>query len=139
MCQRLKSLRNGFLIPAGILREPDSALKRADLIVINSSDMVTESRLSEIEERIAVYSQGKLIRAKYAPVRLRRLLDGEVFKLEDFKNEPFTAISAIGDNSGFKKLLEKSGINAVRQLDFRDHHWYNIDESSGWTLLFTRS
>ena len=124
----LNPFGNGFLIPAGVLREPVSALNRADLVVITSSDLVSEASLLEIEKIISRYCHGKILRAKYAPVRLRRVLDGESFKLEDFKNEPFSAVSAIGENSGFTKLLEKSGINAVRQLDFRDHHWYNIDE-----------
>ena len=124
----LNPFGNGSLIPAGSLREPVSALGRAGIVVITSSDLVTESELAAVEDRVSRYCQGRVITAKYVSVRLKRVLDGAFFGLDDFKNKPFTAVSAIGENLGFQKLLEKSGINAVQRLDFRDHHWYNIDE-----------
>jgi len=127
----LNPFGNNCLIPAGILREPPSALRRADLVVITSADLVPEEKLSAIENTIARYFSGKTIRAKYSPVCLKRGIDAREFKLEEFKNDVFTAVSALGENSGFKKLLEKSGINADNHLDFRDHHWYNLKEVVG--------
>ena len=124
----LNPFGNGLLIPAGILREPVSALKRAGLVIITSSDLVSEHALKAVETRIKRNFEGKLLRARYAPKSIKRIFDGQTFALDELKSGPFTAFSAIGENSGFKKLLEKSGINVASQLDFRDHHWYNLEE-----------
>ena len=40
---------NGFLIPAGILREPLNSLKRADIVIITKSDLVDKERLSMLK------------------------------------------------------------------------------------------
>lgn len=126
----LNPFGNGFLIPAGILREPLSALERADLVIITNSDLADESSVSRLEAEIKKYCPGKVVRAGYAAKSLKRVTDGQVFKLNSALGEPVTALSAIGENAGFKKMLEKTGINAIEQLDFRDHHWYNLDDIS---------
>jgi tetraacyldisaccharide 4'-kinase len=124
----LNPFGNGCLIPAGILREPLSALERADLVVITSSDLVSDEHLSLIEKEVSGYTQAKIIKAKYAPKGFKRITDSQLFAIDDLRKDKFCALSAIGENSGFKKLLEKHGINTSSWLDFRDHHWYNLDE-----------
>lgn len=124
----LNPFGNGHLIPAGILREPLSALERADIIVITNSDLADENAVAGVEAEVKKYCRGKVVRARYAPKSLKRVIDGQSFKLNSMLGEPVTALSAIGENAGFKKMLEKTGINAIEQLDFRDHHWYNLDD-----------
>ena len=97
-------------------------------LAVSGLKVKSYAALAGIEAEVKKYCTGKIIRARYAPKGAKRIIDGEVFKLNSLIAEPVTAVSAIGENSGFKKLLEKTGINAVEQLDFRDHHWYNLDD-----------
>ena len=66
----------GRLLPAGALREPVSALRRADLIILTRADM-TESA-GEIREAIAnVVGNTPIIESRHAPTRLYHLGKGE--------------------------------------------------------------
>jgi len=124
----LNPFGNGCLIPAGILREPLEALERADLVVITSSDLIGDEQLSLLEKEISGYTQAKIITARYVPKGFKRIIDSQLFPIESLRKDKFCALSAIGENSGFKKLLKKYSFNPTLWLDFRDHHWYNLDE-----------
>ena len=43
---------NGLTIPAGVLREPVSAINRADLIVLTHTDEISEKTLEKITQRL---------------------------------------------------------------------------------------
>jgi len=115
---------NGRLLPAGILREPPSALSRAGLIVLTNSDVVPPDTVVEAEGRIAACSAAPVLRSGRRALDLRCIID----EATDLLAIDVIALSAVGDNESFKKTLEQNGMNIVRQYAFRDHHWFSLQD-----------
>jgi tetraacyldisaccharide 4'-kinase len=115
------------LIPFGKLREPLEKLKDADAILLTRC----ESSSPEQQQ----YWQNFL--TKFAPqsqfIKMQSLFAGlfdfanKRLKPEDFPSECI-AFSAIGKPESFIKQLQKAGIEAIKQVDFRDHHYYSDSE-----------
>ncbi|MHB9155711.1 MAG: tetraacyldisaccharide 4'-kinase [Endomicrobiales bacterium] len=122
------SFGNGLLIPAGILREPLSALKRAGIIILVNADSLDASGLERLEKEISRHSAAPVLRARYRPSALASLRTGSRVPPETLKGKQVLALSAIAGNSGFLRFLGKCGFSVENALDFRDHHWYNIKE-----------
>ncbi|NPB06789.1 MAG: tetraacyldisaccharide 4'-kinase [Aquificae bacterium] len=101
------------LLPAGRLREPLSALKRADALVLSYQELEP----FEIKTDKPVF---KLLR------RFSFLYDASFKKrpLELLRGKPVVAFAGLGDNEQFFKTLERLGIKPVKKLSFPDHHRY---------------
>ncbi|MCX5782105.1 MAG: tetraacyldisaccharide 4'-kinase [Elusimicrobia bacterium] len=119
----LNPFGNGLLIPSGILREPLSSLKRADIVVLNNCDL--SKNTESIEKKLISEAGIQPIRAEYNPVQLTRIKDKKISAISELKDKPIVALSAIGENIGFKKTLEKLGLNVIQHFKFRDHHWFS--------------
>ncbi|MGV6989432.1 tetraacyldisaccharide 4'-kinase [Testudinibacter sp. P80/BLE/0925] len=95
---------NGFLMPAGPLRELPSRLKQADAVVCNGA----AAQAQEIQMRL---------RANVAV----NLLTQEERRLSDFIGQPLVAMAAIGNPQRFFNMLNSLGLNVVKQKAFVDH------------------
>ena len=100
---------NGFVIPAGPLRENLSALKRVDCIVINGEKNIN------IENKI--YNKNKEIKIFYTKYKPKNI--------EDFKNKKIIAFAGIGNPVNFFNLLTKQNINVIQKINFPDHYNYS--------------
>lgn len=131
------------LLPRGFLREPLSALRRADLIVLTRVDQVTPDDLIQIRRRI------KRIRGVDDCVEVSfpsRHLTNSRGETDDWKSfmtagdQParIVALCGIGNPAAFRKLLEQQGITLSPDA-FRiypDHHRYtreDIDQLKVWS------
>ncbi|MDR3253352.1 MAG: tetraacyldisaccharide 4'-kinase, partial [Endomicrobium sp.] len=116
---------NGMLIPAGILRENPKALKRADLIIITNSDMISDAALKKLKEILFILSNKEPVVTYYGDFEYKTLDLETNFDLELLKNSDVYSLSAIGFNEGFKNSIEKSGIKVKDSVVLRDHSYYN--------------
>jgi tetraacyldisaccharide 4'-kinase len=98
-----RRLGNGFLLPAGPLREPASRLREADIVLVNGRGGEAEYSM-ELRE-----------------VGVRPLRGGAEGRLEDFSGQSVHAVAGIGNPQRFFDLLEEQGIDA-RPHPFPDHH-----------------
>ena len=117
----LNPFSGGFLLPAGRLREPLSAMRRADLIVITRSE-----RAPAVESIIRRHTKAPIF---YAQTELKGAfrLDPQALVpdvSDHFPKRPF-AFCAIGNSAAFFTDLRRWGIDFVGQLDFPDHHSYS--------------
>lgn len=75
---------NGHLLPNGILREPVSALKRSDIIIITKSDLISPGALESLKKQLVELSGHDHISCYAFTGRLvslaRRVLSGAVQK-----------------------------------------------------------
>ena len=103
---------NGFVIPAGPLREKLTALKRADCILINGDrDIKIENQIySENKNAIIFYSKYKAI------------------DIDRFKGKKICAFAGIGNPSNFFELLKENNLNLVKTFSYPDHHEYSYTE-----------
>jgi tetraacyldisaccharide 4'-kinase len=114
---------NGFLLPAGILREPLSALKRADVIVLTKTAGV--DGIQVLRERIKeINARALIVESRYTAGEAVDVFGGT--KRPDYflKDIPVVGFCAIGDSLSFESELKNSGAQILKVFNFRDHHVY---------------
>ncbi|MDR3256131.1 MAG: tetraacyldisaccharide 4'-kinase [Endomicrobium sp.] len=116
---------NGMLIPAGILREKPTALRRAELIIITNSDMVSYEELIKLEKIIFALSGQRPIVSCYGEFEYKTTDLSTDFSIELLKKSDVYALSAICFAKGFKNSIEKSGIKIKDSIVLRDHSGYS--------------
>lgn len=110
----------GKLLPAGTLREPKSALRRADILLLTRTDLATES------VRFERLADGKQIfESCHRPTRLYQLTTGEACPLDLLKGQRILAVCGIGNPEAFAGTLRRFEPKAVELLAFPDHHRYS--------------
>ncbi len=109
---------NGFLLPVGCLREPPSAMKRADMVILTRADASTKNdQITKLAPSIPV------IRAVHAAKSLTGLRGGEM-GLERLSGARVAAVSGIADPSSFTLILQKLNATITRSFEYADHHVY---------------
>lgn len=121
-----KNVLADAVLPAGRLREPVSALARADLIVLTRAEIqdpaTIESQVKETNSRAPVFR---------CAMELRRLIgavSGEAIKAETCLGKPVCAFCGVGNPSAFFADLRRWGFNPVAEITFRDHHVYTQED-----------
>ena len=103
---------NGQVLPSGPLRESFSALKNADLILINGDKVPDfEKRLLKMNKNLKIYY------SHYEPINI-----------EQFKNHNLIAIAGIANPENFFTLLEKNNLNIKEKLTFPDHYRFTKNQ-----------
>ena len=115
---------NGRVVPAGPLREPISALRHADLVLVNRYDGSNRatSQLSIIAPDIPTFS---------VPYRIGGFVDlscGETIPINKVANRPVIAFSSIAHPQPFFDALQAVGITVIDRAIFPDHSEYGDRE-----------
>ncbi|MBX7254801.1 MAG: tetraacyldisaccharide 4'-kinase [Candidatus Hydrogenedentes bacterium] len=111
---------NERLVPRGILREPVSALARATQLILTRCDQARD--LDALLRRIESICPGIPIRKTYhAPVRLRRVCDGETMSLKTLKDDLIAVACAIGNPESFLRTLQDIGAKPYLIITNLDH------------------
>jgi tetraacyldisaccharide 4'-kinase len=114
---------NNRLLPRGRLREPLSAIGRADIIVVTKTETADRALIQKIREHNL---SAPIFFAKYQP---KELLDGEERRvpLSFLKGKSVLAVSSIADPLHFEEMLTKL-CQDVKPLRFPDHHWFRDED-----------
>ncbi len=119
---------NGSLLPAGLLREPISSLKRADAFVITKVNQISGKKLAEIKDEIRNYNfDALMITTKHQPGYLRELTSDKQEKI-NLKNKRVVAVSGIGNPKSFTETLTSLEAEVVKHFKFPDHYQYNTED-----------
>jgi tetraacyldisaccharide 4'-kinase len=114
----------GRLLPAGMLREPLSALKRANAVVITRGDQVTEAKLAELEQKLQHINPKMIIaRSIHAPVCAKSAEDKEI-DVEKLKNKRIFAFCGIGNPDAFFETIKGLGCELIGLKTYNDHYYY---------------
>ena len=119
----------GRLLPAGDLREPLVALRRASLVVITHADMAPAGRIDEV--RAAVAAVRPDLRVAEAAHKSEGLYDlkGDARKsLRWLKDKRIVCLSGIGSPESFEAELRKAGADIAQTWRYPDHHPYTEAE-----------
>lgn len=135
---------NGKLFPEGRLREPLSALKRADIVVLSKADMADKKRISACTSKIKRYNADvPIYTSSHVPAGLINV-SGEAESIDTLKERKVYAFSGIANPSHFEALLRSMGADIVKSKRFRDHHHYPqgdidkiIKEAGGLEIITT--
>jgi tetraacyldisaccharide 4'-kinase len=118
-----RGLGNGLLLPLGDLREPVSAMARADVILITKAGPGDADGLAR---RLARHARAgvPVFRCDYRPRGLIRL-DGEAQQpLSALRGKAVTLVCAIAQPEGFRRVVEEQGARVHTLRAYRDHHPY---------------
>ncbi len=117
----------GRMLPAGLLREPLIALKRANAVVITRCDQTTEAKLTQIEEKLQQVNPNMIIaRSIHAAVCVKSTNDKEI-SLEELKDKKIFAFCGIGNPEAFLNTIKALGPELVGSKVYNDHHHYTDD------------
>ncbi len=119
---------NGMIIPAGILREKLTSLKRAGIIIITNCDSVGGNILAEIQNKIYSITDKQPLLAKYGNFKIKNIFGTNYMPFEFFQNKKVFMVCAIGSPSNFRKSIEKFGFLPEKEFVFRDHHEYLTED-----------
>ena len=114
---------NGWVIPAGPLREPRSALSRADAIVLIDSGGRQTPLLTAAN--LAMPEHLPIIHASIRPRALVRANDAgwQEYPLV-LAGRRIVAVNGLADAAGFHAMLTDLGATLAATFDFPDHHDY---------------
>jgi tetraacyldisaccharide 4'-kinase len=121
----LNPFGNHRLIPRGILREPLSALKRAEIFVLTKTNLVPDT--SGLRTYLSKVNPLALIAESiHQPVDLYRLgQPQERLSLMALRDKRLGLISGISDPEGFERLVKSLSTDIVLRLRFPDHYYYS--------------
>ena len=116
----------GHCLPRGLLREPVSALGRAQAVVITRSDQVGPGVLSQIEARVRRHLPpvGLVLHGSHRPTGLL-MLDGKGRSVESLKGRRCFAFCGLANPGAFYRTLADLGADLAATRDFADHHAYS--------------
>lgn len=120
----------GKLLPAGRLREPPSALRRADLAVITRAHLPLDRRgiqdaVRRENPHLPVFYFG------HRPVGLRDVRTEEEFGLDPFRGRRVLALAGVGNPRVLVRDLEAAGMEVAAEAFFRDHHPFSPSDLKG--------
>lgn len=132
LINRERGFGNGHLLPAGPMREPLRAIRRADAAIIVSSG--SPERDSAITARqMKLISEIATLHATLRPRGLIRYEQGNWVELPiAMAGRRVLAVSGLADPSGFYTMLREVDTDLVGVLEYPDHHAYN---SSDWQAI----
>lgn len=111
------------LLPRGLLREPTSALLRADAIIVTRSDQVATAELARLLDRLHhLAPDAPHLTSSHRVTAIRTLDENPLAPTLD--NRRVIAFAAIGNPAAFRATLQRQGATVVREKWFRDHHRY---------------
>lgn len=109
---------NGRMLPAGILREPRSAVLRADLVVMTRADRMPGGPLPY---------NGPVLRSSHQPDRVVKTLAGEIVPETDYAGKSCLAFAGIARPEEFFQSLQSFGFGNVEAIALADHQEYTRD------------
>jgi tetraacyldisaccharide 4'-kinase len=120
-----RPLQHEFLLPAGRLREPPSALNRATSVVYTRTEQskLKEAALPRSAPLAVFLANSKLL-------GFRRRGAGDQQTLRPSLTGSYFAFCGVGNPDAFFADLERWGIRLAGRRSFRDHHRYTRRELS---------
>lgn len=131
---------NGCLLPAGPLREPLSALQRADLVLVTKA--VDTDAMRAVESYLAAFAgrvKPTVLPVPFEPSGLKPLQpDRPVLPMSNLTDRPVIAFSGIAQPARFEADLKQAGARLLHHARFSDHHRYTEKDIARLVALLER-
>lgn len=116
---------NGRMIPAGPLREPLNAVRRAKIIMLTRSAGLDTSH---IQSRIKKITNAPILTSSHEPMDWMDVQTDSTKSLDVLRGKRVLAFSGIGNPSAFMNTLTSLNLDVIQHSVFKDHHWYTARE-----------
>ena len=121
-----QTISDRHLLPAGRQREPLSALRRAQIVVLTRTDSTDPQPLEELV--LKVHPAAKVFRSRTKLLGWTDALSGEGISTEGIRTQKVAAFCGIGNPRAFFADLRRWGFSLVAEDAFPDHHVYTGEE-----------
>ena len=106
---------NGFIIPAGPLREKIESLKNFDIIFINGDPKKNQDILNEIKK---LNNNINIFETFYKPSNIK--------ELDNSRN--YVAFAGIGNSENFYNIMIQNKFKIIKKFNFPDHYNYSNND-----------
>ena len=113
---------NGWVLPAGMLREPISSLARAHCVVITRANGDDDGQLVQ---EIKKTTDAPILRSRTFISRVRLLNVESPVDMGKLRLTPVGAFCGLGNPDAFFQQLRADQMNVVHPVAFRDHQRYS--------------
>lgn len=125
----LSLLGNGRVFPGGDLREPVSALRRADAFVITGIDVHNRERAHVFRQRLnSHFPSIPVFSSRYRSVALLHSSKLHGCTVDQAKQMPLFAFCGLANPESFRLLLVRQGFQIMGFHSFKDHHSYSVKD-----------
>jgi len=116
------------LLPRGILREPLSHLRRANIFLLTKVE--NAQTVQPLEKKIhETHPSTPVFHSHYEPVSLVSPKDEEE-KIDSLRGRKVLALSGVANPVYFSSMLRKCGAEIIGEAIFPDHHFYTLEDLS---------
>ncbi|HJL77773.1 MAG TPA: tetraacyldisaccharide 4'-kinase [Candidatus Marinimicrobia bacterium] len=117
------------LLPLGLLREPWSCTKRADIIFLTKTNL---KKPSDYITRKIKQLNVPFFSSTISATSVLSSINEETISIKKLCRRRVLALSAIGDPGGFHSLIQKTGATIAGSLIYQDHHAYTKND---WKII----
>lgn len=115
-------LKDQWLLPSGVLREPISACRRADILVVTRKTERPDMKADDGRQASIFYAQTRLLGFR------RCGEDTYIHPLSEIGHGPFFAFCGIGNPQAFFDDLSRWEVPVAGESIFQDHHRYTVND-----------
>ncbi|MBX2990477.1 MAG: tetraacyldisaccharide 4'-kinase [Bacteroidetes bacterium] len=119
-----KDVLRDAVLPAGMLREPLSGLRRAHMVALSRFNE-NDPEHAGLEKKLSTYTTAPFTRFQYTLQEIRRVHDDGLASPDVVKRMSLIAFSGIGNHESFTTQLREAGFNPLNDMRFSDHHRYS--------------
>ena len=116
----------GKIIPAGLLREPITGIKRAGACVVSRVDIADPMVVNSAKQIIVKHKNIPIAECAHTPSALYGSA-GQEIQLSDLKGKKVTAFCSIGNPAAFISTLQSLGADVRGKYFFDDHSEYDSE------------
>ena len=114
---------NARVFPRGMLREPLSALARADAVVVTNP--TSAQTLETVTATVRRFNATAVVLAGHYQLQdAVETRSGRRVPLSELAGRRLMAFAGLGSPEGFADTLDAAGIRRVGFVEFPDHHWF---------------
>ena len=121
----------GHIFPRGTLRESWESLRRADMVLLSRSDLVSEAERQKIRQQVLRINPniiwGETIHVPTSFVSLESLDEKPI---ESLCGQSALAFCGIGNPAAFRKTLERCGVHVAKLMPFPDHYRFTATDAN---------
>jgi len=118
----------GRLLPAGLLREPVTELKRADAVVITKCDQTARYKLNKLKEKLRRCNGGIPIAETVHEAICAKTIGAKEITLGRLRAKSIFAFCGIANPGAFLSTIKRLGLKLAGSETFDDHHRYTRDD-----------
>ncbi len=120
----LNPLGGGHLSSTGLMREPISAITRADSIILTHANLVEKETLDALKTMIKTEKfDNPVFESSYEPQSITSVYGDDIGK-EKPQDAKLIPLSGLGNPESFEKSLANEGVVNANPIRFNDHNIY---------------